>query len=81
MIVESHNWLTATNLSNAPVLHEQLVNLYIQITLSCVEFILLIPTLYTAHKVVKDFGWLVYKKIGSSIELQSKKGINYYLLN
>ncbi|CAO3642893.1 unnamed protein product [Mucor hiemalis] len=70
MIIESHNWLISTNVSSMPILPEQLINLYIQIALSCVEFVLLIPTLYAAYKVVADFGWLVYKKLGSSIELQ-----------
>lgn len=72
MIIESHNWLISTNESSMPILPEQLINLYIQIALSCVEFVLLIPTLYAAYKVVADFGWLVYKKLGSSIELQRR---------
>jgi hypothetical protein len=71
MIVESVRWLGAIVGATDKVLKLQKVNLYIQISLCCVEFVLLIPTVYTAYKVIKDFGWLVYKKLGSSIELQS----------
>jgi hypothetical protein len=72
MIVESVHWLGAIVGATESILQLQKINLYIQISLSCVEFVLLIPTLYTAYKVIKDFGWLVYKKLGSSIELQSE---------
>ncbi|KAI9273435.1 hypothetical protein EDC94DRAFT_194606 [Helicostylum pulchrum] len=70
MIVGSVRWLSIVDGATTEVVHLKQVNLYIQIALCCVEFLLMIPTLYTAYKVIKEFGWQVYKKIGSSIELQ-----------
>lgn len=70
MIVGSVRWLSS---SADGVAHLKQVNLNIQIALCVVEFLLMIPTLFTAYKVIKDIGWQVYKKIGSSIELQSKE--------
>ncbi|GAA5806771.1 hypothetical protein MFLAVUS_000119 [Mucor flavus] len=70
MIVGSVRWLSIVDGVTKEIVHLKQVNLYIQIALCCVEFLLMIPTLYTAYKVIKEFGWQVYKKIGSSIELQ-----------
>lgn len=71
MIFESIRWLKITEGATESVTKLKHINLYFQISLCCIEFLLLIPTLYTAYKVIKDFGWLVYKKLGSSIALQS----------
>jgi hypothetical protein len=48
------------------------INIVLQIAFSAVLFIFSIPTLWFAYKVKKDFGWGVYKKIGSSLKLQSE---------
>lgn len=50
----------------------KLENMYLQIVLTIVLFLLSIPVIYSAHKSVKVIGWQVYKRIGSSIELQRK---------
>jgi hypothetical protein len=43
-------------------------------------FFLSVPVIISAYKTAKIIGWQVYKKIGSSIELQSKKQ-RYFLYN
>ncbi|KAI9273438.1 hypothetical protein EDC94DRAFT_594881 [Helicostylum pulchrum] len=45
-------------------------NLNLLIALSCILFLIIPATFYTAVKVAKDFGWDAYKKIGSSIKIQ-----------
>ncbi|KAI8080995.1 hypothetical protein BDF21DRAFT_24087 [Thamnidium elegans] len=45
-------------------------NLNLLIALSCISFLIIPATFYTAVKVAKDFGWDAYKKIGSSIKIQ-----------
>lgn len=47
------------------------INLNLLIALSCISFLVIPVTFYTAVKVAKDFGWDAYKKIGSSIKIQS----------
>jgi hypothetical protein len=34
--------------------------------------LLTFPALWAAYKMSKDFGWGVYKKIGASLDVQSK---------
>ncbi|GAA5806768.1 hypothetical protein MFLAVUS_000116 [Mucor flavus] len=46
------------------------INLNLLIALSCISFLVIPVTFYTAVKVAKDFGWDAYKKIGSSIKIQ-----------
>lgn len=48
----------------------KLENMYLQIVLTIVLFLLSIPVIYSAYKSVKVIGWQIYKRIGSSIELQ-----------
>jgi hypothetical protein len=47
-------------------------NLKLQIALAVTFFLLSIPVIISAYKSSKVIGWQVYKKIGGSIELQSK---------
>ncbi|CAO3625549.1 unnamed protein product [Mucor fragilis] len=48
----------------------RLINQYLQIALSVIIFLFIFPTFWVANRVTKDFGWDVYKKIGSSIKIQ-----------
>lgn len=50
----------------------RLINQYLQIALSVAIFLLIFPTFWVANRITKDFGWDVYKKIGSSIKIQGK---------
>lgn len=47
----------------------------LQIGLTVIFFIISVPVIIAAYKTSKIIGWQVYKKIGSSIELQSKSDI------
>ncbi|KAI8375798.1 hypothetical protein BD560DRAFT_391930 [Blakeslea trispora] len=48
----------------------KLENMYLQIALTVVSAAFMVPIIISAYKVSKVIGWQVYKKIGSSIELQ-----------
>lgn len=61
----------AGNISNYDTL--RLINQYLQIALSVAIFLLIFPTFWVANRITKDFGWDVYKKIGSSIKIQGKQ--------
>jgi hypothetical protein len=73
MVAESANWIRAVReIGNTSTEedHLRVINQYLQIALAIVIFILTFPTIYIAHKVTKDLGWGVYKKIGSSLEIE-----------
>ncbi|GAA5806770.1 hypothetical protein MFLAVUS_000118 [Mucor flavus] len=76
MIIESIKWIKSdeqvTEAEALPYGLETLkyTNLYLLIVLSCIAFLIIPVTFYSAVKVVKDYGWDVYKKIGSSIKIQ-----------
>lgn len=53
----------------------RLINQYLQIALSVIIFLFIFPTFWVANRVTKDFGWDVYKKIGSSIKIQGTFGL------
>lgn len=55
-------------------------NMYLHITLTVVFFVLSVPVIISAYKSSQVIGWQVYKRIGSSIELQSKEAHIIYLL-
>lgn len=48
------------------------LNKDMQLAFSCTIFVLVIPTIWVAKKVEKEFGWGLYKKLGASMHLQSK---------
>ncbi|GAA5796909.1 hypothetical protein HPULCUR_002287 [Helicostylum pulchrum] len=76
MIIESIKWIETDKILESnrfiPEWLEPLkyTNLYLLIGLSCILFFIIPATFYAAVKVAKDFGWDVYKKIGSSITIQ-----------
>ncbi|KAI9273436.1 hypothetical protein EDC94DRAFT_580398 [Helicostylum pulchrum] len=76
MIIESTKWIKSdeqvTKMEALPDGLEPLkyTNLYLLIVLSCIAFLIIPVTFYSAIKVAKDYGWDVYKKIGSSIKIQ-----------
>ncbi|KAI8638936.1 hypothetical protein BD408DRAFT_422324 [Parasitella parasitica] len=65
LVIESNKWIT----SKFEVLKVENKNL--QIALSTTLFLLSVPVIISAYKTAKIIGWQVYKKIGSSIELQN----------
>jgi hypothetical protein len=76
MVVESVNWIKSAINVEYPNDFEleklRLINQNLQITLGCIVLALIPPTFFVARKVTKDFGWDVYRKIGSSIKIQGK---------
>jgi hypothetical protein len=46
------------------------------IACSCIAFASIAPNIWLTRKVVKEFGWGIYKKIGASMKLQSKLYLN-----
>ncbi|ORZ02977.1 hypothetical protein BCR43DRAFT_482506, partial [Syncephalastrum racemosum] len=46
-------------------------NLYLQIAMTIVVWLLVFPTTFVAYKLFKDFGWYVYRRIGPELRLQS----------
>lgn len=82
MIIESIKWIETDKILESnrfiPEWLEPLkyTNLYLLIGLSCILFFIIPATFYAAVKVAKDFGWDVYKKIGSSITIQG----NYFFV-
>lgn len=87
MIIESLKWIQVSQTFEMDKLFpEELeplkyTNLYLLIALSCISFLAIPVTFYSAIKVAKDFGWDVYKKIGSSIKIQGKLYFSFYLLH
>ncbi|CAO3642408.1 unnamed protein product [Mucor hiemalis] len=65
LVVESRKWLMA---KYNPLKVE---NMYLHIALTVVFFVLSVPVIISAYKSSKVIGWQVYKRIGSSIELQN----------
>ncbi|KAI9344748.1 hypothetical protein BD770DRAFT_397419 [Pilaira anomala] len=65
LVVESQNWATL----DFDTLKVE--NLHLQIALTVILFILVIPVIIAAYKSSKIIGWQVYKKIGSSIQFKS----------
>ncbi|KAL9556755.1 hypothetical protein MBANPS3_001736 [Mucor bainieri] len=65
LIIESNKWIT----SKFDELKEENKNL--QIALTSILFFLSVPVIISAYKTAKIIGWQVYKKIGSSIQLQN----------
>ncbi|KAG2211429.1 hypothetical protein INT46_004717 [Mucor plumbeus] len=65
LIIESNKWITSK--------FEELKveNKNLQIALTSILFFLSVPVIISAYKTAKIIGWQVYKKIGSSIELQN----------
>ncbi|KAI8080994.1 hypothetical protein BDF21DRAFT_418199 [Thamnidium elegans] len=76
MINESIKWIEVRNtLETNQILPDwldalKLINQNLFISLSCISFLIIPATFYSAVKVAKDFGWDAYKKIGSSIKIQ-----------
>lgn len=74
MVAESVNWIKTTAIipeQNDPEMQNlRLINQNLQITLGCIVLALIPFTFIVARKVTKDFGWDVYRKIGSSIKIQ-----------
>ncbi|KAF1798728.1 hypothetical protein FB192DRAFT_1392983 [Mucor lusitanicus] len=76
LVAESVNWIKMMNSMEDiyPVSPRddnlRLINQYLQIALSVIIFLFIFPTFWVANRVTKDFGWDVYKKIGSSIKIQ-----------
>lgn len=73
MVVESIKWKDYLKLISAEkyiLLAE--INRNILIVLGCVVLVIVPLTIITAKKATKDVGWDVYKKIGSSVDIQSK---------
>lgn len=82
MVAESANWIKATRvIGSEPTEEDRLrtINQYLQIALSIVIFVLIFPTIYLAHKVTKDLGWGVYKKLGSSLAIEGIYTMKYSL--
>lgn len=78
MMAESMNWSKAMQvsmLSNKISDKLRSINFILQIILGSISLILIVPTFIVARKVTKDFGWDIYKKIGSSLEIQG----TYYI--
>ncbi|OAD03703.1 hypothetical protein MUCCIDRAFT_163258 [Mucor lusitanicus CBS 277.49] len=77
LVAESVNWIKMMNSMEDiyPVSPRddnlRLINQYLQIALSVIIFLFIFPTFWVANRVTKDFGWDVYKKIGSSIKIQA----------
>ncbi|KAL9560102.1 hypothetical protein PS6_000436 [Mucor atramentarius] len=65
LIIESNKWI----ISKFDELKEENKNL--QIALTSILFFLSVPVIISAYKTAKIIGWQVYKKIGSSIQLQN----------
>ncbi|OAD03702.1 hypothetical protein MUCCIDRAFT_163257 [Mucor lusitanicus CBS 277.49] len=65
LIIESNKWIT----SQFDELKQENKNL--QIALTSILFFLSVPVIVSAYKTAKIIGWQVYKKIGSSIQLQN----------
>ncbi|KAI8368021.1 hypothetical protein EDC96DRAFT_506080 [Choanephora cucurbitarum] len=63
LVFESVKW----NTYYEPLKQE---NMHFQIALTVIFAVLTVPVIFSAHKSSKVIGWQVYKKIGSSIELQ-----------
>ncbi|KAL9556754.1 hypothetical protein MBANPS3_001735 [Mucor bainieri] len=76
IMAKSVNWIKMMNSMEDiyPVSPEddklRRINQYLQIALSVIIFLFIFPTFWVANRVTKDFGWDVYKKIGSSIKIQ-----------
>ncbi|KAI8638937.1 hypothetical protein BD408DRAFT_422326 [Parasitella parasitica] len=75
LVAESVNWIKVINNSRSAIEHPEynnlrLINQHLQIALSVSIFLLIFPTFWVANRITKDFGWDVYKKIGSSIKIQ-----------
>ncbi|KAI9344745.1 hypothetical protein BD770DRAFT_475783 [Pilaira anomala] len=75
MIVESVNWERSikeiTLIDGLKDIEQlRLISRNLLISLSCFLLVMIIPIFYITSKVAKDFGWDVYKKIGSSITIQ-----------
>ncbi|KAK4515744.1 uncharacterized protein ATC70_010697 [Mucor velutinosus] len=64
LIIESNKWIA----SRFDELKEENKNL--QIASTSILFFLSVPVITSAYKTAKIIGWQVYKKIGSSIQLQ-----------
>lgn len=79
MIAESVNWIRAMQ-ETSTVTSDRLrsTGLTLQIVLASISFIVIVPTFLLARKVVKEFGWDVYKKIGSSLQIQGKQITMFY---
>ncbi|OBZ87801.1 hypothetical protein A0J61_04150 [Choanephora cucurbitarum] len=65
LVFESSKWIIFYN----PL---KLENMHFQIALTVIFAVLTVPVILSAHKASKVIGWQVYKKIGSSIEMQGK---------
>lgn len=65
LVVESRKWVLAMY---DPLKVE---NMYLHIALTVVFFVLSVPVIISAYKSSQVIGWQVYKRIGSSIELQN----------
>ncbi|KAI8891091.1 hypothetical protein K501DRAFT_281608 [Backusella circina FSU 941] len=46
------------------------INKKLAIACACVAFTFIAPNIWISRKVVKEFGWGIYKKIGASMKLQ-----------
>lgn len=46
---------------------------YVEIVLSVMVGLYALLFLYLSYKVVKEFGWVIYKKIGADISIQRKR--------
>lgn len=48
------------------------LKLYLEIAMTSVVWLLVVPVTFVAYMVVKDCGWYVYRRIGPELRLQSK---------
>jgi hypothetical protein len=75
MMAESVNWMRAMQQPGVVTTPEndqlRYLNFILQIVLASISFVLIGPTFLVTRKVTKDFGWDVYRKIGSNLEIQA----------
>lgn len=48
------------------------IALYLEIAMTVVQVVFALIFIYLSYAVVKEFGWVIYKKIGPDVVMQSK---------
>jgi hypothetical protein len=76
-VIDCKRWLNILNdikfAHNVPIITNPIqMEFFVEIALSIVVGLYAIIFAFLSYKVVKEFGWVVYKKIGADTSIQRK---------
>lgn len=85
-VIDGKRWLTILNdikfRHSVPIITNPIqVAFFVEIALSIVVGLYALVFAFLSYKVVREFGWVIYKKIGADLSIQRKSLVLKQLLD